>query len=281
MFNAIKELNQKRESEVKEKDAEIQALKQQNDSLTERFNELERTVKQLAANKWSIYEKLFLMLGRSIPSINFAHHWRRFEFENRSCLFFQNLVISLVALCSQPWSVAKRIISTTANHFGALGAGSPSGVSLPTAIKIWMSLSVKPSSFAVVVTSRRAGKSLAAQVAIAASIKVSDIFRLVAFVHSATALAHRDTANHSVPLWDWLAEPHFGLNRFVSDRNETLLSEWRKIRKSAAVAQLGRLIIQSKVNLAVKRIEKGLAVFTCCEAWALRMLAGGSRRRNW
>jgi hypothetical protein len=32
----IKDLNQKRESEAKEKDAEIEILKQQNDSLTER-----------------------------------------------------------------------------------------------------------------------------------------------------------------------------------------------------------------------------------------------------
>jgi CHASE3 domain sensor protein len=51
MFNAIKELDQKRETEAKTKDLEIQTLKQQNDSLTERLNELEATVKQLAAQK--------------------------------------------------------------------------------------------------------------------------------------------------------------------------------------------------------------------------------------
>ena len=56
----------------------------------------------------------------------------------------------------------KRIISTAANHFGALGAGSPRGVSLPAANKICMSLSIKPSSFAVAVTSSRAGNPLAA-----------------------------------------------------------------------------------------------------------------------
>ena len=44
---AIQGLNQK----VDEKNAEIQNLKQQNDSLTERLNELEATVKQLAAQK--------------------------------------------------------------------------------------------------------------------------------------------------------------------------------------------------------------------------------------
>jgi hypothetical protein len=32
--------------------------------------------------------------------------------------------------------VARRIISTAANHFGALGAGSPSGVNLPDDINI-------------------------------------------------------------------------------------------------------------------------------------------------
>ena len=54
----------------------------------------------------------------------------------RSRLCRQYLEISLVALCSQSWSAARRIISTAANHLGAFGAGSPSGVSLPTAIKI-------------------------------------------------------------------------------------------------------------------------------------------------
>ena len=51
MLNAIKELNQKRETESKAKDAEIQTLKQQNDSLAERLNELEATVKQLVTQK--------------------------------------------------------------------------------------------------------------------------------------------------------------------------------------------------------------------------------------
>jgi hypothetical protein len=51
MLNAIKELNQKRETEAKAKDAEIQTLKQQNDTLAERLNELEATVKQLAERK--------------------------------------------------------------------------------------------------------------------------------------------------------------------------------------------------------------------------------------
>jgi hypothetical protein len=49
----------------------------------------------------------------------------------RSRLFRQYLEISLVALYSQSWSAAKRIISTAANHFGAFGAGSPSSVSFP------------------------------------------------------------------------------------------------------------------------------------------------------
>jgi hypothetical protein len=47
MLNAIKELNQKRETEAMEKDAEIQTLKRQNDSLAERLNKLEAAVKQL------------------------------------------------------------------------------------------------------------------------------------------------------------------------------------------------------------------------------------------
>jgi len=51
MFNAIKELDQKRATEEKAKDAEIQTLKQQNDSLAQRLGELEATVKQLAAQK--------------------------------------------------------------------------------------------------------------------------------------------------------------------------------------------------------------------------------------
>jgi Chaperone of endosialidase len=51
MFNAIKELNQQRAAETKSKNAEIQSLKQQNDALAERLNELEATVKQLAAKK--------------------------------------------------------------------------------------------------------------------------------------------------------------------------------------------------------------------------------------
>ena len=53
----------------------------------------------------------------------------------RSRLFRQYLEISFVALCNHTWSVAKRIISTAANHLGAFGVGSPNGVSLPTAIK--------------------------------------------------------------------------------------------------------------------------------------------------
>ncbi len=48
---AIQGLNQKLEQQGKDKDAEIQNLKQQNDSLAERLNELEATVKQLAAQK--------------------------------------------------------------------------------------------------------------------------------------------------------------------------------------------------------------------------------------
>ncbi len=54
-----------------------------------------------------------------------AEHWYRWRF----CR--QYFAISLVALCSQSLSDASRIISTAANHFGALGAGSPSGVNLP------------------------------------------------------------------------------------------------------------------------------------------------------
>ncbi|MGD0744818.1 MAG: hypothetical protein ABSA45_06655, partial [Verrucomicrobiota bacterium] len=53
----------------------------------------------------------------------------------RSRLFRQYFEISFVALCSQSSSDTSRIISTAANHFGAFGAGSPSGVSLPTAIR--------------------------------------------------------------------------------------------------------------------------------------------------
>ena len=45
----------------------------------------------------------------------------------------QYLEVSFVALCSQSWSAARRIIATAANHLGAFGAGPPSGVSLPTA----------------------------------------------------------------------------------------------------------------------------------------------------
>ena len=48
---AIQGLNQKLEQQSNAKDAEIQTLKQQNDSLAERLNELEATVKQVAANK--------------------------------------------------------------------------------------------------------------------------------------------------------------------------------------------------------------------------------------
>jgi hypothetical protein len=48
---AIQGLNQKLELQGKDKDTEIQNLKQQNDSLAERLNELEATVKQLAAQK--------------------------------------------------------------------------------------------------------------------------------------------------------------------------------------------------------------------------------------
>jgi hypothetical protein len=48
---AIQGLNQKLEAETKEKDAEIQTLKQQNDSLAARLNELEAAVRQLAARK--------------------------------------------------------------------------------------------------------------------------------------------------------------------------------------------------------------------------------------
>jgi hypothetical protein len=51
---AIQGLNQKleeTEQTVKARDGEIQTLKQQNDSLVERLNDLEATVKQLAANK--------------------------------------------------------------------------------------------------------------------------------------------------------------------------------------------------------------------------------------
>jgi hypothetical protein len=62
------------------------------------------------------------------------------------------------------------------NHLGALVAGSPGGVNLPTAIKISMSLSAMPGRFAVAATSRRAGKFLAAQVASAAGTTSSVIF---------------------------------------------------------------------------------------------------------
>jgi hypothetical protein len=47
---AIQGLNQKLEDQTKEKDAEIQSLKQQNDSLAQRLNELAATVNQLVAN---------------------------------------------------------------------------------------------------------------------------------------------------------------------------------------------------------------------------------------
>ena len=48
---AIQGLNQKLEQQGKDKDAEIQDLKQQNDSLAARLNELESAVKQLATQK--------------------------------------------------------------------------------------------------------------------------------------------------------------------------------------------------------------------------------------
>jgi hypothetical protein len=48
---AIQGLNQKLETETKAKDAEIQTLRRQNDSLSIRLNELEATVKRLAAQK--------------------------------------------------------------------------------------------------------------------------------------------------------------------------------------------------------------------------------------
>jgi hypothetical protein len=38
-------------------------------------------------------------------------------------LFRQYLAISFVALCSQSWSVASRIISTAANHLGLWAVG--------------------------------------------------------------------------------------------------------------------------------------------------------------
>jgi trimeric autotransporter adhesin len=48
---AIQGLNQKLQEELNRQDAENTKLKQQNDSLAQRLNELEATVKQLAANK--------------------------------------------------------------------------------------------------------------------------------------------------------------------------------------------------------------------------------------
>jgi len=51
MLNAIKELDQKRETEAKEKDVEIQTLKRQNDLLAQRLSELETAVKSIAERK--------------------------------------------------------------------------------------------------------------------------------------------------------------------------------------------------------------------------------------
>jgi hypothetical protein len=48
---AIQGLNEKVEQQDKDKDTEIQELKQQNDSFTRRLNELEATVKQLVTQK--------------------------------------------------------------------------------------------------------------------------------------------------------------------------------------------------------------------------------------
>jgi hypothetical protein len=48
---AIQGLNQKVEDQLKAKDTEIQDLKQQNDTLAERLNELESTVKRLETQK--------------------------------------------------------------------------------------------------------------------------------------------------------------------------------------------------------------------------------------
>ena len=48
---AIQGLNQKLQDELSRRDAENAKLKQQNDSLAERLNELEAAVKQLAAQK--------------------------------------------------------------------------------------------------------------------------------------------------------------------------------------------------------------------------------------
>jgi len=42
---------------------------------------------------------------------------------------------SFAALCNHYLSAASPMTSTAANHFGAFGAGSPNGVSLPTPIK--------------------------------------------------------------------------------------------------------------------------------------------------
>jgi len=51
----------------------------------------------------------------------------------RSRLSRQCLETSFVALCNHSLSVANWTTSTAANHFGAFGAGSPNGVSLPAA----------------------------------------------------------------------------------------------------------------------------------------------------
>jgi hypothetical protein len=44
--------------------------------------------------------------------------------------YFASILQSLWWPCAQSLSAASRMISTAAIHFGALGAGSPSGVSL-------------------------------------------------------------------------------------------------------------------------------------------------------
>jgi len=48
---AIKGLNQKIEQQDRDKDAEIQTLKQQNDTLAKRLGELEAAVKSLAQTR--------------------------------------------------------------------------------------------------------------------------------------------------------------------------------------------------------------------------------------
>jgi hypothetical protein len=75
------------------------------------------------------YESKIIQLQGVYVYIQISTNMRRPRLPRRG------FAISLVALCSQSWSVAKRITSTAENHFDTLGARSGTASAL-TAIKI-------------------------------------------------------------------------------------------------------------------------------------------------